>query len=357
MTASAPQPGDTHLTHGTPPAPGDRGAGAEPADAYDEPTGDIAERAVAARAAGARDTDHHLVGTDTGSPAGPADPAAAEAANSAANPAAKPAADPAANEAANEAADPAADPATKDRAEPGAEPGAEVRREQPAVVVPADSPADRSMVPVPTPRAESFWLHAIERGEHVPEGELIGPSAAVPVVTPARPARRPRPKGPRRPGLGLPALLVLALLGTFFAWVSAEPLWLAVGHSADGTATVTRCTGDGVTRRCRGTFTADRVQATGVALLGVDGTRAVAGATAPARMVSGESRQAFVGASGWTLHLRWILGVLLVLLCGLGIASATGARRLENARSRRRAVLLSTFAPVVVLVGFLAAAY
>jgi hypothetical protein len=225
------------------------------------------------------------------------------------------------------------------------------------VVVPPGPPVERPTVPLPTPRAESFWLHAIERGEHVPEGELIGPAAATATVTPPRPVRRPAPRAPRRPGLGLPALLVLALLGTFFAWVSAEPLWLAVGHSADGTATVTRCTGDGVTRRCRGTFTADRVQATGVALLGVDGPRAVAGATAPARMVSGESRQAFVGASGWTLHLRWILGLALVLLCGLGIASATGARRLENPRARRRAVLLSTFAPVAVLAGFLVAAY
>ncbi|GAA0817228.1 hypothetical protein [Spirilliplanes yamanashiensis] len=221
---------------------------------------------------------------------------------------------------------------------------------------------DRTAAPVPNPRAEaggpSFWLHAIERGEDLPEGELFHQApGATATATRVRPVRRTAPRTPLRPALGLGALLALALVGSFFAWVSAEPLWLAVGHSTTGTATVTRCTGDGVGQRCRGTFTADGRTVPSVALLGVQPAQAQPGTRVTARMVSANSRQAFVGASGWTLHLRWLLGVLFVVGCGLGIASATGARRLENARARRRAVLLSNTAPLLVLAGFLVAAY
>jgi hypothetical protein len=94
-----------------------------------------------------------------------------------------------------------------------------------------------------------------------------------------------------------------------------------------------------------------------VALLGIGAADRHAGATVPARMVRLDSRQAFVGASTPMLHLRWAIGVLLVLLCGLAIAGATGARRLESARARRRAVLLSMLGPLALLAGFLAAAY
>jgi hypothetical protein len=49
--------------------------------------------------------------------------------------------------------------------------------------------------------------------------------------------------------------------------------------------------------------------------------------------------------------------VLLVLLCGLGIAATTGARRLETASARRRALLISLAGPLALLVGFLAVSY
>jgi hypothetical protein len=155
------------------------------------------------------------------------------------------------------------------------------------------------------------------------------------------------------------ALLVLGLAAMFFAWVSAGPFWLAVGHGDRGTATVTRCTGDGVAQRCVGQFTAARgtFTAPDVALMGVAADQRGEGAVVPARMVDRKARQAYVGSAPLLLHLRWALGVLLVLLCGLGIAALTGARRLETPTARRGAVLLSLAGPLALLAGFLAITY
>ena len=81
------------------------------------------------------------------------------------------------------------------------------------------------------------------------------------------------------------------------------------------------------------------------------------GAYTPARMVSPDSRQAYIGGTGMLLQLRWLLGFGLVLLCGYVIAAVTGARRLETPRARRGAVLLSLAGPLALLAGFLTAAY
>ncbi|BCB80051.1 hypothetical protein GCM10022251_07710 [Phytohabitans flavus] len=172
-----------------------------------------------------------------------------------------------------------------------------------------------------------------------------------------RPGRPPKP--PRRPATGLIALLVFALLATFFAWVSAEPLWLAVGHGDEGTATVTECTGNGVSQRCLGEFTAEggAFTAERVRLLGV-GDRGGAGTIVSAKMVGSDSGRAYVdAASDVLLHLRWGLGMGLVLLCGIGIVWATGALRLESGRARRRATLAGLAAPLLVAVAFLAATF
>lgn len=190
-----------------------------------------------------------------------------------------------------------------------------------------------------------FWL-----GE---ERAAAEPSRQTAVPVPRPPRKKARE--PRRPLSGLLALLALALVATFFSWVSAEPFWLAVGHGQQGDATVSRCTGSGFTQRCVGEFTAANGEYTvqHVTLLGVDRERE----TARARMVSSDSRQVYVGDTGVLVHLRWTLGFLLVLLCGLGIAGLTGVRRLENVRARRSALLLSVAGPLALLVGFLAAAY
>ncbi|MEV6597429.1 hypothetical protein AB0M36_11265 [Actinoplanes sp. NPDC051346] len=194
-----------------------------------------------------------------------------------------------------------------------------------------------------------FWLSEEQR---TPAPEHETPRGT------GRPPRR-KPREPRRPVSGLLALLALGLVATFFSWVSAEPFWLAVGHGHAGTATIARCTGDGVTQRCYGQFTsADGVYTVPrIALFGVEPAQRATGSVASARMVSQDSRQAYVGATGTLVHLRWSLGFVLVVLCGLGIAGLTGAWRLDSARSRRAALLTSLAGPLALLAGFLLVAY
>ncbi|MEV4707505.1 hypothetical protein [Actinoplanes sp. NPDC049316] len=190
-----------------------------------------------------------------------------------------------------------------------------------------------------------FWLEEHER-----------PAEPAQVRVPVAPRQsRKRGREPRRPAGGLMALLTLALVAAFFSWVSAEPFWLAVGHGDQGEATVSRCTGSGVTQRCVGDFAAGNGQyiVKHVALVGVEPGQT----TAPARMVSSGSAQAYVGDTGPLVHLRWSLGFVLVLLCGLGIAGLTGVRRLESRPKRRTALLLSLAGPLALLAGFLVAAY
>jgi hypothetical protein len=170
------------------------------------------------------------------------------------------------------------------------------------------------------------------------------------------PAKRAR--AARHPLPGMIGLVALAMIAAFFSWVSAEPFWLAAGHGDRGVATVGRCAGSGVTQRCSGAFAAADGSFTveRVTLLGVDPNSRTTGAVAPARMVSPDSGQAYVGSTGWMVHLRWVLGFILVVMCGYGIAGLTGARRLETPSARRGAVLISLAGPVLLLLGFLAAA-
>jgi hypothetical protein len=170
-----------------------------------------------------------------------------------------------------------------------------------------------------------------------------------------RRATPPRPQ--RRPAVGLPATVLLALVATFFAWVTAEPLWLAFGHGQAGTATVTRCAGSGLGQRCVGEFTSTtEFTPVPVALLGLPPETRRAGVLVPARMVAG-SRQAFVGVGSGDLHLRWLIGLALVVLCGAGIAWASGANRLNDVGSRRWATATSHAGPLLLTAGFLVAAW
>ena len=155
---------------------------------------------------------------------------------------------------------------------------------------------------------------------------------------------------PPRPALSLAAVVALALTAAFFAWVSAEPFWLAVGHGHPGTATIFSAPNG-----CRARFVADdatfTVSTVGVAGLGScpDGTKA------PAHMVSADGKRAFVTDQGG-LDARWSIGFSLVLLCGLGIAAATGAGRLPGWRATAT-VGLSLTAPAVLTLVSLATAY
>ena len=213
------------------------------------------------------------------------------------------------------------------------------------LAVRAERERETVRIAVPEPDERPFWMPVQE----MPRGSRRPPVRG-------RPGRPPKP--PRRPATGLIALLVFALLATFFAWVSAEPLWLAVGHGDKGTATVTECTGNGVSQRCLGEFTAagGAFTAERVRLLGV-GDQDGAGTTVAAKMVGSDSGRAYVDAASGVLHMRWGLGMALVVLCGLGIVWATGALRLEDSRSRRRAALAGLAAPLLVAIAFLAATF
>ncbi|HTF08604.1 MAG TPA: hypothetical protein VK659_10585 [Asanoa sp.] len=174
----------------------------------------------------------------------------------------------------------------------------------------------------------------------------------------ARSSRPRRPRRPRQLRAALGMLIVLALAGTFFAWVTAEPIWLAVGRGDTGTATVAGCVGSGLTQRCRGSFAAadGRYTTEGVRLIGVSRAQTLPGTQVRAQMVHAGSATAYL-ENRMLMTLRWLLGVLLVLLTGVGIVLATGAPRLEDRRARRTAAACGLAAPLLVTIGFLAATY
>ncbi|MFU8852978.1 hypothetical protein ACNAW0_18605 [Micromonospora sp. SL1-18] len=170
--------------------------------------------------------------------------------------------------------------------------------------------------------------------------------------------RRSRPSRPLDPLPAMAALVALSLLAAFFAWVSAQPFWLATGHAANGTVVITDCTGGGLTQRCRGFFLADggRFVGHGVRVSGVPAERSATGSALPARMTGPGGTTAYADA-GAGRHLRWLLGLLLVLGCAAGIARWTGATRLPHRRQRRWAVAATLAGPALIAAGFLAAAW
>ncbi|MGC4804522.1 hypothetical protein [Micromonospora sp. DT233] len=170
--------------------------------------------------------------------------------------------------------------------------------------------------------------------------------------------RARRTTHPPQPWQGLTALLALSLLAAFFAWVSAGPFWVALGHGSAGTAVVGECTGGGLSQRCRGIFTADgdRFVAFGVRISGVPAERSATGATLPARM-TGPTADTAYAETGAARHLSWSLGLLLVLACGVAIARATGATLLPDRRARRWATTAALTAPLLITAGFLTTAW
>ncbi|SDY03437.1 hypothetical protein SAMN05444365_101442 [Micromonospora pattaloongensis] len=250
---------------------------------------------------------------------------------------------------------------------PPVAPEAAVKAKNPPAVTtdtptPAEATAEAEPATAPG-EAAAFWLPVEEvsrDGSGWPAQRMRGgrgpgrrPHGEAPPTRPRKP-----PKPPRSPAVGLVSLVLLSLLAAFFAWVSAEPLWLAVGHGRSGNATVSRCTGDGVQQRCVGTFTANGGGFTTerVPLLGIHERQRAEGTQVAARMVDAGGRGAYVG-SGVTLHLRWALGLALVLLCGAGIVWGTGALRLLEPRSRRRATAVALTGPLLMAAAFFAAAF
>lgn len=188
-----------------------------------------------------------------------------------------------------------------------------------------------------------------------PTDEFADTMVLLPVAVPAQrtpprlaPVRRRRP--PRRPALSVPALVLLALAGAFFAWVSAEPFWLAVGHGQVGTATIFSAPNG-----CRARFVADNGSFS-ASTVEVAGLRSCPdGASAPAHMVSAHAQRVYVTDLAG-LNARWSIGFGLVILCGLAIAATAGSGRLPGWRGTA-AVGLSLAAPVVVAAAMLVMAY
>jgi multisubunit Na+/H+ antiporter MnhB subunit len=240
------------------------------------------------------------------------------------------------------------------------------------VLRPRPAPVRVATVPLPAPPVEPappepllpIWLPPTSRAANEVEtvdwpapplrvGRYRRRAAeAVAHATNPRVVRRRKP--PRRPLVGLLWLVILALLATFFAWFSAEPLWLTLGHGVRGTATVGTCQVGGLRKQCAD-FASDNgdVVATRVTLLGSGHLKA--DEKVAARMVSERGWEVYAGdRSG--LYLRWVPGFALVILCGLAIAWATGAYRLTG-RARTLAVLTSLAGPVLLALGMLAAAW
>jgi hypothetical protein len=184
---------------------------------------------------------------------------------------------------------------------------------------------------------------------HVPSGHR----ADTPMPTPPR---RKRIKDPRSPAVGLVALVLFAFIATFFAWFSAGPLWLTLGHGRQGVATVANCPVAGINKRCAEFTATDASFSATVTLLGPASQHARSGSRLPARMVSDTASTAYAG-DAMSLYLRWGPGLAIVLLCGLGIAWSTGSFRLPNRRARVVTVLGSVLAPIGLIIGMLAAAY
>lgn len=226
----------------------------------------------------------------------------------------------------------------------------------PDLAMPEDMPL--SPVPIDPVAARPPTWHLLDHAgrlesETVFRSALAEPEPGYGWRHPTVPGRG-HPRRPRSPAAGLTWLVVLGLLAAFFGWFSAEPLWLSLGHGVPGTATVVSCSVHGIDGRCADfTPTSGAFPATRVTLLGLG--RVATGQQVAARMVSPRGWQAY-GGDPAGLYLRWIPGLVVVLLCGLGIAWGTGAARLPG-RRRMVAVLASVAGPVLLAAGLFAAAW
>ncbi|MFI5906549.1 hypothetical protein [Dactylosporangium sp. NPDC051541] len=208
---------------------------------------------------------------------------------------------------------------------------------------------------------------AHEAGRAAVEDHLAGrpeqwPPPAMRVMRQARDDRRTAPERRRRQrrvkparsaAAGLSAMLGVALLTLFFAWTSAEPFWLDVGHRVRGTAEITSCHGSGVLRRCLAEFTRPGHEpVAGTRLMGLDEPT---GTSVAAEMVPG-GRIAYAG-NPTGLRVRWAAGFGLVVLSGIVLAWLTGAWRFNRLRDRLTAWLLTVAAPLVLAAAVVVTAY
>lgn len=188
----------------------------------------------------------------------------------------------------------------------------------------------------------------------IPPTQSMWVDTGIRLPLPSRPSPRRKPhKPPRSILVALPGLVALAVVSAFFAWVSAEPFWLSLGHDVDGTVTVLDCDASGFAPRCEGEFLpVDSVEKmAGVRITG-DAEAKQVGETVAAQAVSHKSRSVYVG-DDIGLRLRWGIGLGVLLVCGIGIAAITGAWRWRG-RARILTVLACLAGPVLLWLGALA---
>jgi hypothetical protein len=241
--------------------------------------------------------------------------------------------------------------------------------EPPPDAPPSAKPSTRAPSTEDTPAAST--VHTATSSDAGTPPSTVDDQEPRPIVVPAavsgrRPARlataatqQPvrgtgRRRIPRRPWFALPALVVLGLMLSFFAWVSAEPFWLAVGHGHSGVATVVGRTGR---VGCQASFSTngDEFSVSTVDLAGVTPATCTTGTHYPARMVSAGSHWSYVDQQRG-LTARWLLGSGLIALCVAAIAWITGAGRFDGWR-RVASLAVSVAAPIALAAGIIAAAY
>ncbi len=132
-----------------------------------------------------------------------------------------------------------------------------------------------------------------------------------------------------------------------------------MGRGAQGTVTVTSCERNGLDERCVGQFVAEGKEFTAeaVRLSSVPDDDRRKGASFQAKMLDADSSWAYAGPAS-ALHLRWELGVLIVVLCGVLIGLVTGVRRLRSAGTGGRLLLwaLGLAGPLAIFAGMLVTA-
>ena len=149
--------------------------------------------------------------------------------------------------------------------------------------------------------------------------------------------------------------LFIALVVTFVAWVSAEPVWLAAGHRRPAIATITSCDGTGARRACHAAVTTSGGQlvAQHVLVAGAQPEQQRVDTTLTASMVTDRGRIAYVGDERGLLVRIGMAGGLL-LICGVLLGLASGVHRLPTRSGQLGAFGVSLAAPLLVQLGMLA---
>ena len=182
--------------------------------------------------------------------------------------------------------------------------------------------------PGPGPRRPDRELAVLadRRGARRGRQRLAHAGDPRPPRRPARPGRRPPREAAGRSRARRAGRRPACSRWSPWAWSRRSSPGSARSRSGWPSATATRaprpstrCTGDGVTQRCVGSFAAadGALHGRRVTLLGVDAAARPPGAPRRPGWSARTAGRPTSARTGPLLHLRWVLGFVLVLLCGL----------------------------------------